>query len=174
MEEEINKLRAECETFATVDPATGLANRAGVIDALERADRWLQRRGDVYGLLLVELPDLGTIGDADAVRHIGATIGAGVREVDEVGRLDDTTFSVVLFDPAPGTVKLVADRVREILRVALRRFRASPFRVAGVEVTAREVTAEHLIKTARRLLESTAWGSYKTMLWTPEGRNEQP
>lgn len=141
LEEELDALKTTLEVVGTIDLDSGILNRTGVLDALERGKHWLVRRGDIYGLVIVGFPNLDpdVVDGPDAIEfrtHVAATIGAAVREVDAVGRVDHRTFAAVLSDLNPGAIAVVAQRITDLLdRLA----RSTPamggsFRVCGVEV----------------------------------------
>ena len=138
---ELDSLKVTLEVVGTIDLDSGILNRTGVLDALERGQRWLTRRGDIYGLLIVSFPALDeAVRDGpDAVEfrtHVAATMGAAVREVDSVGRVDDTTFAAVLADLKPGAIAMVAARMRDLLErlAGTTPAMGGTFRISGVEV----------------------------------------
>lgn len=141
--EELEGLKLTLEVVGTVDLESGILNRTGILDALERGQRWLTRRGDIYGLLVVHFPSLhGSVVDGpDAVEfrtHVAATMGAAVRDVDSVGRIDHETFGAVLADLNPGAIEIVAERMRGLLDRLAETTTAigGRFRIGGVEVLA--------------------------------------
>lgn len=163
-EAELERIKFTLEVVGTVDLDTSLLNRNGVFESIQRAQRWLIRRGDIYGALYIRFPNLivpekPTPAHLEMLKHIAATISAGVRDVDEVGRAEENAFAAVLADLQPGTIEIVANRVRAMLaRVA----QNSPeiggvFHIGGVEVHAATHNSGAVLDTARRLsLESDA------------------
>lgn len=134
-------MRLTLEVVGTIDLDSGILNRNGVLDALERGKKWLARRGDIYGLLIVRFPvaQLDTLGRRDEIdfrKHVAAVIGAAIRDVDSVGRVDDHTFAAVLSDLNPGAIEIVANRLSDLVA---RLTKAEPavggvFRIGAVEV----------------------------------------
>lgn len=119
--DQLDRLKLTLEVVGTTDLDAGILNRTGILESLERGRRWMQRRGDIYGLVVARFPmlrplDASNIADLELIQHLAATIGAGVREVDEVGRLDELTYAATLQDLKPGTVRVVVDRVATLLR----------------------------------------------------------
>lgn len=118
--DELDRLKLTLEVVGTTDLDAGILNRTGVLESLERGRRWMARRGDIYGLVVARFPMLRQLDPADPtdlelIKHLAATIGAGVREVDEVGRIDDLTYAATLQDLKPGTVRIVVERVQTLL-----------------------------------------------------------
>jgi GGDEF domain-containing protein len=141
LQDELDALKVTLEVVGTVDFDSGMLSRSGVLDALERGQQWLARRGDIYGLLVVAFPSLHADArhgpEATEFRsHVAATMGAAVRDVDSVGRLDDHTFAAVLSDLNAGAIQIVADRMRDLLErlVASNPLIGGTFRIAGLEV----------------------------------------
>ena len=100
---EINQLRLQLHVFTSTDAITGLANRNGLLDSLQGAIDRQQRMAEPYCVVFLRFPQLGGLMDdhheddyEEALRHLGAIVAAGLRTVDRVGRLDETTFVAVL------------------------------------------------------------------------------
>lgn len=97
-----------------LDVETGVRNVAGVIESVVRADRWLRRRGDRYGVVVIDV--VPSPSASDWLHELSALLASGVRDVDEVGRLDEHRFCVIAFDVRPQSVRIVAERIFELLR----------------------------------------------------------
>ncbi|HSJ28374.1 MAG TPA: hypothetical protein VLB67_09190, partial [Acidimicrobiia bacterium] len=146
----------------------GILNRNGILDALERGQRWLSRRGDIYGVLVVTFPSLV----AEAVHgsestefrtHVAATIAAAVRDVDSVGRVDERTFAAVLADLNPGAIEIVAVRLRELLdrMAASTPAMGGTFKIGGLEILEAKPSGEVLdtaLELARTSTGTTSLG----------------
>lgn len=151
---ELQRLHLTLAVVGTMDLDAGIRNRNGILEALERGRRWMARRGDIYGLLVVQFPQAAQAAeDLDLVRHVAATVAAGVREVDEVGRVDVTTHAAVLNDLAAGSIHVVAERVAGLVGALVD---ATPalggvFRIGGVEVLNASHTSGAVLDTALRL-----------------------
>ena len=159
-EEELARLRFTLDVMGTVDFATGLLNRNGVLEALERGRRWMNRRGDIYGVLVVRFPSMRALDpenetDIEILKHLGATIAAGVRDVDEVGRLDELTYASVLADLKPGAIAAVISRVEGQVSSAIETLRdaGGAYRVAGVEILNSGHTSGVVLESAERLID---------------------
>jgi GGDEF domain-containing protein len=154
LKDELDALKTTLEVVGTIDLDSGMLNRTGVLDALERAKHWLTRRGDIYGLIVITFPDLAdemrTGPDAGEFRtHVAATMGAAIREVDAVGTIDDRTFAAVLADLNAGAIWIVAARMQGLLErlVTTTSGIGGTYRISGVEVLSATASGEVLQRT---------------------------
>lgn len=162
---ELDRIKFTLDVVGTVDLDTSLLNRNGIFESIQRAQRWLVRRGDIYGVLYVTFPDMDVSNIADPaylelMKHLAATIAAGVRDVDEVGRATDNSFAAVLADLEPGALQIVAERVSKLLTQVTG---TSPnltgdFKMGGVEVLTASHTYGTVLDTAQRLSNQAAAG----------------
>jgi diguanylate cyclase (GGDEF)-like protein/PAS domain S-box-containing protein len=111
--------QAELERLAVTDPLTGLANRAGLFLAAERAMNLDQPRPRAAAMLLLDLDHFKLVNDSlghqagDALlQAVAARLRDATRPGDVVARLGGDEF-VVLLDgaPPPEEVDLVAARL---------------------------------------------------------------
>lgn len=130
---EINQLRLQLHVFTSTDAITGLANRNGLLDSLQGAIDRQQRMSEPYCVVFLRFPQLGGLVDAhheddyeEALRHLGAIVAAGLRTVDRVGRLDETTFVAVLTNCPGEFISVVIER-------SLASIRALPLSVGASE-----------------------------------------
>lgn len=144
-ESELARLELTLNVVGTVDLDAGILNRNGVIEAIDRGRKWMARRGDLYGLIVVSIPglaDLEPTQGLETVKHMAATIWAGLREVDEVGRLDSEIFGACLSDVHIDATEIVARRVHELVTAALGATTWSKgCRIGAIEVTTEDPTA---------------------------------
>jgi hypothetical protein len=163
--DELDRLRLTLEVVGTMDLDAGILNRNGVLESLERGRRWMARRGDIYGAVVVSFPHLRTLDvtnpdDLELVKHLAATIGAAVREVDEVGRIDELTFASTLADIKPGSIQVVADRIVHLLDAVIR---SEPtvrgFRIGAVEVLNAGHTSGTVLDACIRMAERATPGT---------------
>lgn len=157
---ELDRIRFTLDVIGTVDLDTGLLNRNGIYESIQRAQRWLARRADIYGVMFVAFPDLDVSKPLDPsylelMKHLAATIAAGVRDVDEVGRASDNAFCAVLADLHAGALRVVTERVtRQLERVMSSTPRTGEiFRIGGLEVLTASHTYGTVLDTAQRLSE---------------------
>ena len=162
---ELEQLRFTLDVVGTVDLETSLLNRNGVYESIQRAQRWLIRRGDLYGALYIRFPEMETQQEPteehrELLKHIAATISAGVRDVDDVGRAEDNAFAAVLADLQAGTLEVVASRVRAMLARVVRNTPETgrTFTMGGVEVRSATHNSGSVLDTARRLSLEAADG----------------
>ncbi len=158
-EASLAQLRLVMEVVGTTDLTTGISNRNGVLEAIERGRRWMNRRGDMFGVIVVRFPkmpvlDPGNAEDMELVKHLAATIGAGVREVDDVGRLDDLSFATVLADVKPGSITVVVERVTSHLLEATDTLgrAGGVFRIGAVELLSSGHTSDVILDATERLI----------------------
>jgi GGDEF domain-containing protein len=120
LEGENAHLNLQLAVMSSTDIVTGLANRTGIVDAIEVALSRQERMKEPFAVVGVRFPELAgldlTEERIDAVRDLGAFIAASLRNVDRVGRIDDTTFVVVLADVPPDHVSTVTLRTRAMVR----------------------------------------------------------
>jgi hypothetical protein len=159
--DELERLKLTLEVVGTTDLDAGILNRTGILESLERGRRWMARRGDIYGLVVARFPLLRPLDPADPkdlelIQHLAATIGAGVREVDEVGRIDDLTYAATLQDLKPGTIRIVVDRVRNLLTSTLTSMPdLGHFKVGAVEVLNAGHTSGTVLDAAIRMADQS-------------------
>lgn len=164
--DELERLKLTLEVVGTTDLDAAILNRTGILESLERGRRWMARRGDIYGLLVVRFPMLRVLDpaepqDLEIVQHLAATIGAGVREVDEVGRIDGSTYAASLADLRPGTVHVVAERVSQLVAKTLESMpEIGSFKVGAVEVMNAGHTSGTVLDAALRITDRAAVGSH--------------
>lgn len=163
--DELERLRLTLAVVGTVDLDAAILNRNGILEAIDRGRRWQARRGDVYGVLVASFveprPAIET--DVGLVRHIAATITAGVREVDEVGKLGPASFAAVLMDLQPGSIEVVARRVTRLLGslVAVTPVIENGFRLGAVEVMNTGPGATEVLGAAETAASAGVVGDYR-------------
>lgn len=157
---QLERLRFTLDVIGTVDLDTGMLNRNGIFESIQRGQRWLTRRGDIYGALYVWLPNIGISDPHDPeyvelMKHLAATIAAGVRDVDEVGRADDNGFCAVLANLEAGALSVVSERVRTLLDKLVSSSPATGgvFHIGGVEVLSASHTYGTVLDAAHRLAQ---------------------
>jgi GGDEF domain-containing protein len=119
--EEVGLLRLQLDALSTTELTTGLLNRSGLIEAIETALQRLARLEEPFGVIGVRIPSIAGLAAAgpaatkEALRHVGAMIAAGLRDLDRTGRIDNTTFVAVASLKAPDDYAAVLDRLRAVL-----------------------------------------------------------
>jgi GGDEF domain-containing protein len=172
--EEVGLLRLQLDALSTMELTTGLLNRAGLIEAIETALQRLARLDEPFAVVGVRIPSLGRLAAAgpsatkEALRHVGAMIAAGLRDLDRTGRIDDTTFVAVASLKTASAYAAVVDRLRTVLTagpvaIGEATFHPDPqFCVVLAEPSARgEPTS--ILQLAEDLLIRTSAGATRVM-----------
>lgn len=125
LSQRVRRKSAALEALSRTDPLTGLANRRAVMAAAEHELRRFRRSGHRASLLVVDIDRFRQLneqygaaaGDA-ALRAVGATLKATLRDTDTVGRLEADTFAAVLTDASGPGVGELAERLRHAVAAA--------------------------------------------------------
>lgn len=115
-------LREELEALARTDPLTGLLNRRGLEEALERETARVRRTGGSVSLVLIDLDRFKVLNDTRghaagdaALRDIGDLLRIGLRTNDVAGRWGGDEFAVVFAGLPEDFARDVIDRLRSTL-----------------------------------------------------------
>ena len=154
---ELRELRHRVRGGQPSDPETGLANRAGFGDLLER--EWmLSRRGTVGSTVVaceirVDGSDSESVAALSrlAIKDAADVLTAVARTTDHVGRIGETTLGVVIIGAVdPAGITAFTRRYSQALQ---RTVHSRPFRVAlstGAHPLAETDTAEQALDLAER------------------------
>ncbi len=119
---EVGTLQLQLDVMSTLDPITGLPNLHGMVELIDAAVHRRRRKSEPFAVMTVRIPRIIEIREnqgADAyhgaLRHAGALITAGLRQMDRVGRLDEATFLAVLPDTAAAGVGVITERLERML-----------------------------------------------------------
>jgi len=97
LEAEREHLQTLVATLDTRDPETGLKNRHATIQALEGQISRSRRYGNPFAVIRLTLrPPPAAAAPARTLREIAQEFNSQLRWADEIGRLDDATFLLVL------------------------------------------------------------------------------
>lgn len=148
---EIGDLRLQVDVLGTLDPASGLPNLSGVVDLVDAAGRRLDRDGESFGVMALEMPALA----GEAVRQAGAVVSAALRRVDRVGWAGSGGFVVVLPGVTAEGATTVVSRITAVVEGVL----DHPVRMALV-LCARPPSPEafRVVDRARRVAGHAAPG----------------
>ncbi len=110
---------AASQLAAVIDPLTGIANRAGFLDAAAKIMHRCQREGAPVSVIMFDLDKFKSINDTfghatgDAViRKFCAVTAAALRPYDAFGRLGGEEFAVVMAATSIEAAAIRADRIR--------------------------------------------------------------
>lgn len=159
----IATLMEESNRLAMLDPLTGLLNRRAFIAAMERQIALLERHGEGFCLLLLDVDHFKTLNDqhghatGDAVLlHLGITLPASVRRSDVVGRWGGEEFVITLTIKDPVRAAARAETIRQaIANMTVRDASGVPVAVtASIGVAAAEFgdTVEQLVERADKAM----------------------
>lgn len=122
MQYRLGEALAQIENLVRRDDLTGIANRRGVVEALQRHQAQAERSGQALCVALLDVDHFKRINDhhghdsGDRVlRTLGAVLAGHTREVDSVGRYGGEEFLLAM----PGTTAAQAREVLERLRVRI-------------------------------------------------------
>jgi diguanylate cyclase (GGDEF)-like protein len=97
------RLRRALAELARTDPLTGLLNRRGFDEALEREHSRQRRGGPAMALLLVDIDHFKAVNDSrghqagdSVLRELGALMSTRFRGMDVVGRIGGEEFAVLI------------------------------------------------------------------------------
>jgi diguanylate cyclase (GGDEF)-like protein len=115
-------LRDELAALARTDPLTGLLNRRGLTEALDRETSRARRTGATVSLVLLDLDRFKLLTDTlghpagdEALVAVAETLRLGLRGGDVAGRWGGDEFGIVFVDLAPEVAYDVVDRLRATL-----------------------------------------------------------
>lgn len=113
---------AELQERAERDGLTGVLNRSGWNEVVEREAARLRRYGHGAAVVVVDLDGLKQANDADGhargdelLRDLAAALVAASRGGDSVARLGGDEFALLAVETTPGTGAEIAERLRDEL-----------------------------------------------------------
>ncbi len=119
-EVELRRLNQELTRMTRVDALTGLANRRGFDEALERAEQRCRRTGETLSVMMIDIDYFKALNDSfghqggdAALQAVGALLAeAIVRQDDTIARYGGEEFAAILSgSDAVGALR-VAERIR--------------------------------------------------------------
>ncbi len=115
-------LRLQLDMLTSTDIVTGLPNSNGIAAQLQKAAARYSRSGEAFALMHIGFPAFARIADdrgrhalEDAMRHAGSLVGAAVRQLDTVGRIDEEGLVCVMPMMSDDGVNPVITRVERVL-----------------------------------------------------------
>lgn len=115
-------LRLQLDMLTSTDIVTGLPNANGIAAHLQKAAARYSRSGEAFGLMHIGFPAFHRIAEdrgrrvlEDCMRHAGALVGAAVRQLDTVGRIDEDGLVLVMPMMGDDGVTPVVERIERVL-----------------------------------------------------------
>lgn len=115
-------LRLQLDMLTSTDIVTGLPNANGIAAQLQKAAARYSRSGEAFGLMHIGFPAFPRIFEErgrraleDAMRHVGSLVGAAIRQLDTVGRIDEDGLVCVMPMMGDDGVSPVVDRIEKVL-----------------------------------------------------------
>lgn len=103
--------------FVLLDPATNVANRAGLLRDLEREINRARRNKRSPLLVVLKLVGLDNMNNlsqrhiqSQILRGVGSRIAASLRDTDAVGRISEDSFGVMVVDAVEGSAPMIVAR----------------------------------------------------------------
>ena len=116
---ETNRIR----DFVLLDPASHVANRAGLLRDLEREISRARRNNKAPLLVALKLVDLESIGNLSQrhiqhriLRTVASRVASGLRDTDSVARISEECFGVMLVDAPSEEASKIVERWEAELR----------------------------------------------------------
>ncbi|HVF03706.1 MAG TPA: GGDEF domain-containing protein [Frankiaceae bacterium] len=170
-------LRDELAALARTDPLTGLLNRRGLNEALDRETARARRTGATVALVLLDLDRFKVLNDSHghpagdaALVGVADILRGGLRAGDVAGRWGGDEFGVVFVDVSAEVAYDVVDRLRAHLTHPSRglgRKRVS-FSAGVAALTGEAADADELMRLAdAALYEAKAAGGNKARRAAP-------
>ena len=122
LQEELIATREELRIQATRDFLTGIWNRGVITEKLHEEIQRAGRHGDSLGVIMCDIDHFKDINDThghpagDAVLiEVSRRMQASLRAYDSLGRFGGEEFLIVVPDPRPDGVAIVAERIRNAI-----------------------------------------------------------
>lgn len=115
---ELRRAMIQVRNLTLIDMLTGIPNRLAIFDAIERAISRLERHGDSFTLLYLDLDGFKRVNDLhghamgdQVLREVATALRIALRREDIVGRIGGDEFAVLLVGGEADAI-IVAERVR--------------------------------------------------------------
>jgi two-component system, cell cycle response regulator len=119
LQDKLIAAREELRFRATHDPLTGLANRAVILETLNREHSRQEREGGTFGIILADIDHFKQVNDRsghlcgdNVLREIASTMKDSVRPYDTVGRYGGEEFLIIVPETDAQTTLRIAERIR--------------------------------------------------------------
>ena len=178
--EELRKENAVLKQQASTDFLTGLLNRRQVDLLLGYGASRARRSGEPLGFVMIDLDHFKTVNDTfghqagDAVLvHVASLLKSRLRGSDMIARYGGEEFLVVLTDPNPEGVVLLADDLRRLIEQNPANCDGqsvpvtASFGVAVSLVNTEEAVQECIGKADAALYAAKSMGRNRVVAWEP-------
>lgn len=123
---ELRRAMNRVHRLSMTDALTGLLNRPALMDALDKAVARLNRHGEGFALLYLDLDGFKQVNDREGhatgdevLRELAAVLWDNLRREDMAARLGGDEFAVLLTGREPDAA-IVAERLQRMLEAAMR------------------------------------------------------
>ena len=123
---ELRRAMNRVHRLSMTDALTGLLNRSALMDALDKAIARLNRHGEGFALLYLDLDGFKQVNDSEGhatgdevLRELAAVLWDNLRREDMAARLGGDEFAVLLTGREPDAA-IVAERLQRMLEAAMR------------------------------------------------------
>jgi diguanylate cyclase (GGDEF)-like protein len=117
---ELEKMNQKLETLAVTDTLTGVQNRRGFYETMDREIKRAHRFNEVFSLLMIDADYFKAINDAhghsagdEALKHIASICLKCARELDSVFRIGGEEFTLILPRTTRAEAFVLAERIRQ-------------------------------------------------------------
>ena len=157
LEESLRQERERLRYLAVHDPLTGIRNRATLAETMDRVvDE--ARNGVPGALIYIDLDDFKSVNDSlghaagdGVLTTVASVLTRTVRSGDILFRLGGDEFCILLQAILLSEVKLIADRIRVNIAIALRSSNGNPCAVAasiGIATIDGKLTGDRVMRLA--------------------------
>jgi diguanylate cyclase (GGDEF)-like protein len=164
VKQQLINAQKKLEEMVRIDPLTGVLNRRGLTELLER----LMGRGETHGIVLIDIDDFKVINDSygydvgdQAIKLVATKLRGISRPLDHVARVGGDEFILLIQDVDIEKCKQIADRVRETIAEARLKNKNQEigFTVSiGIATLDNAQTVEALLKSTQGALHKSKRG----------------
>jgi diguanylate cyclase (GGDEF)-like protein len=175
-----NHLRSELASMVMNDPLTGCFNRRGFDQALEQTVSRAERRGGYLAVLAIDIDhfksindSIGHLGGDTVLRELAGVLLRSSRGGDIVGRVGGEEFVILLPDTDSEMAGVVAERVRESVRLHVFKTGRGPIAATvSVGIACEQVTDAHAGRALRARADEALYvakrlGRDRVVMWAP-------
>ncbi len=173
---------AELQKMARHDTLTGLLNRRGLLDELDRECGRMHRYGSGGALLVLDLDHFKAVNDAhgheagdEVLRAVGGILAARLRETDVVARHGGDEFAVILPHASLADAELLGGVLVAQIRAAHLGLPERPISVsAGVALLRGDDTSTEVLARADSAMYAAKTRGGDAVALTPAGGEASP